>query len=230
MKNFMKYFNEFGTKEYNLTDSIIINIYTNKDKNIDNNEKIIDMKDKGIIIIFNPKSMLEKYNAYVMHVITYDSPIMPIKTTGKKKDSTLDTFISITLYDRKGNEIKIDDLEENIRPKILYDKNVHKNLRHCFYYDEKNEDLDKKNVKAEDNYSYKGNKYFKCSSKHLTSFTVGDYNKKISTLEIMLIILGVILFLGILVMIYIYIRKKMKKNSIETSVNDKNLGVLSTSD
>ena len=83
IKNFMKYFNEFGTREYNLTDSIIINIYTNN--NIDTNEKIIDIEDKGIIIIFNPKSMLEKNNAYAMHVIIYDSPIMPVKTTGKKK-------------------------------------------------------------------------------------------------------------------------------------------------
>ena len=30
---------------------------------------------------------------------------MPIKTSGDDDDSTLDTFISITLYDNKGNEL-----------------------------------------------------------------------------------------------------------------------------
>ena len=231
IKEFMKYFNEFGSGEYNLTDSVMVNVFTNKNKKNEITENIINYSDKGIIVILNPENTIKTKNAYSMQVITYDSPIMPIVINDNKKDSTIDTFISITLYDNFGNEIKTENLPENIRPIILYNKVFHKNLKYCFYYDEKKEDLDKDGVISEDNYNYKGNLYFKCSTEHLTSFTVGDYNSKtISTVGIIFIIIGAIVLLGILVIGYIYIRKKMRKNNIENNVKDKDLGALISSD
>ena len=241
IKDFIKHFNEFGNGEYNLSDSIIINVTINEEykeetqirtlveENNENkdeiDEEITNYKDKGITLILHPKYMLTKKNAYAMQVVRYDSPIMPIKTSGDKDDSTLDTFISITLYDNKGNEINIDDLPENVRPKILYNKSYHKFLKHCFYYNEKKEDLDENGMDSEDNYVYKGDKYFKCTTKHLTSFTAGNYYKKssssgVSTLAIVLIIIGCVLVLAIIILIILLKRRKNSGNIEEIKKDD----------
>ena len=251
IKEFMKHFNEFGNGEYNLTDSIMINVTINDEykeeglRNLEedeNEEQVINYEDKGIVVILHPKYMMKKKNAYAMQVVRYDSPIMPIKTSGHNNDSTLDTFVSITLYDNKGNEVNIDDLPENIRPKILYNKSYHKFLKHCFFYNENTEDLDETGVTSEDDVEYKGNKYFKCTTKHLTSFTAGNYYSTaeennenneskdkggLSGLVIFLIILGVIVLLILLIFIIICIKKRNAKNSIEEiSKNDGTMALM----
>ena len=142
IKEFLKHFNEFGPGEYNLSDSIIINVTVNDEyqekqrrylleeneaeiideEQIEELEHVVKYDDKGIIVILKPKPLMKRANAYSMQIVRYDSPIMPIKISGNKDDSTLDTFVSITLYDKDGNEISIDDMPENIRPKIIYNR------------------------------------------------------------------------------------------------------------
>ena len=232
IKDFLKHFNEFGTNQYNLTDSIEIDVtindeykedsklrYLNEEVNSEEEEKVIDYKDKGITVILHPKFMLKTKNGYSAQVVKYDSPIMPIKTSGNEDDSTLDTFISITLYDNKGNEVNVDDLPENVRPKILYNRSYHKYLKHCFFYNEKTQDLDETGIIADDNIQFDGKKHFRCTTKHLTSFTAGNYydpnNKGLSGWTIFLIVLGVVLLIAILVLIVIVIKKKSAHNDIE---------------
>ena len=240
IKDFLKHFNEFGTGEYNLSDSILINVTINEDykesqtrnlkeENDEIDEQITNYKDKGITVILHPKYMMKLKNAYAMQVVRYDSPIMPIKTSGDKDDSTLDTFISITLYDNKGNEISIDDLPENVRPKILYNKSYHKYLKHCFFYNEKSQDLEENGIESEDDYNYKGSKFFKCTTKHLTSFTAGNYYSRssssgIGTFAIVMIVLGCILVLILIFVLIIILKKRNNKSNIE-EIN-KNEGLM----
>jgi len=185
IKQFVKNFNEFGEGFYNLSDSLMINITINNDykekplkEENELDEQAIKYENKGIILLLHPQSMMKEFNAYALQVISYESPLIPIKVEDDKDEIILNTFISITLYDEKGNEIKIDEIPEDIRPQILYDKEYHKYMNSCYFYNEELEDLSEKGVAIEDNYTYDGNEYLKCTTEHLTCFTAGNYYYK----------------------------------------------------
>jgi hypothetical protein len=233
MKQFMKNFNEFEDGLYNLSDSLIINVTINndykenslpEDKELD--EKAIKYEDKGIILLLHPQSMMKKFNAYAMQIINYDSPLISIKTDANTNNNIVNTFISITLYDKKGNEIKVDKISDDIRPKILYDKEYHKYMNSCFFYNEKIEDLSVKGVSINENYNYDRNEYLECTTEHLTCFTAGNYfsnsdesnqEKGILTLIILVSIFAVILI--IVIIIIIVKRKRRKNNNIDNNDN-----------
>ena len=236
---FLKNLNEFGTSKYNLSDSIIIDVIINEnynnenirllEQNNNNDEKESNFTDKGIILILHPKYMMNLKNAYSMQIVNYDSPLIPIKTSGDDDDSTLNTFISIILYDNKGNEIKIDEIPENYRPKILYNKSYHKFIKKCFYFNENTEDLDENGMIIEDNYNYRGKKWFKCTSKHLTSFTAGNYySPGLKWWIITLIIFGILILLVIIILTYIMIKKKNanSENIINAEFGVKNQNLI----
>ena len=247
IKQFVKNFNEFGDGSYNLSDSLIINITINNDfkekssreeKEID--DKAIKYEDKGIILLLKPQSMMKQFNAYAMQIISYESPLVPIETDDDKNEIILNTFISITLYDNKGNEIKIDEIPEDIRPKILYDKEYHKYIKSCYFYNEEIEDLSGKGVTIEYNYIYDGSEYLKCTTEHLTCFTVGNYyNRTRKTTEtstnndnngtlkgkdlIGLYLLGGIFAFILLLVCVICIVKKKRNNKYEEKKNNNNV-------
>ena len=181
-------------------------------------QKETNFTDKGIVLILHPKYMMSTNNAYSMQIVNYDSPLMPIKTSGDEDDSTIDTFISVTLYDNKGNEVNVDDLPENVRPKILYNRSYHRFLKKCFFFNETTQDLDESGMSIEDNYNHRGTKYFKCTSKHLTSFTAGNYyTPGLKWWQILLIVLGVLIVLAGIFIVIITIKKK--KSTSENIVN-----------
>ena len=222
IKQFMKNFNEFGDGLYNLSDSLIINITINDEyKEAENKtsleeEKVIKYEDQGIILLLKPQSMMKQYNAYAIQLINYDSPLISIKSNNDTNDNVLNTFISITLYDKEGNEIKIDKIPKDIRPKILYDKEYYKYMNTCYFYNEEIEDLSENGVLINDNYTFEGREYLQCTAEHLTCFTAGKYydNPNISKKElpiIMFIILGGILAVILIIVLIICIVKKVKK-------------------
>lgn len=237
MKEYMKNFNDFGEGEYNLTDSIMINVTINNDEQTQlralleegeqtEEEKIIEYKDIGIVVKLHPKYLMKNKKAYATQVVRYSSPLIPIKASGENKDSTLDTFISITLYDNKGGEVNVADIDEKYRPQILYNRAYHKYLQRCFYYNENSQDLEETGLTSIDNFDYKGEKYFKCTTKHLTSFTSGDYyeppspspetkSSGLSAVAIVFIIIGCIAFVVIILILFIYIRRRKDSSTIE---------------
>ena len=233
IKHFMKYFNEFGDGIYNLTDSFIINItVNNEEKNSlqEEDEKVIVYKDKGIILLMHPQSIMKYYNAYAMQVINYESPLISIKAS----NNIYNTFISITLYDNKGNEIKINKIPEDIRPNILYDKTVHKYMNSCYFYDEEIEDLAEKGVSINNNYIYNDTEYLKCTAEHLTCFTAGNYYVRINnktnsnnksnekTGIVKFIILGsIFVVIFILVIIIIIVKNKRRRNNSIDNIEKK---------
>ena len=123
-----------------------------------------------------------------------------------------------TLLDNNG-------LSGEERPIILYNKTLYKKLRHCFYYDEKKEELDTNGIISSDNYVYKNEKYFRCSSKHLTSFTAGDYSSSSNSSswwKVLLIILACLIVLAIAAFAFIHFRKNRVDNkSIEKNFPNK---------
>ena len=167
--------------------------------------------------------MMKQFNAYAMQIIYYDSPLISIEADDNISNNILNTFIGITLYDNKGNEIKVDKIPENIRPKILYDKVLYKYMNNCYFYNEDIEDLSERGVVNNNNYKYEGKEYLKCTTEHLTCFTAGQYFSKSSSSSnnnnnqelgiVAIIIMGSIFaVILIIVIIIIIVKRKRRKN------------------
>ena len=238
--NFIKYFNEFGNNTYKISNSIQFNvtIINNEEINVLSEVKqdnIISFSDKGIYVVFDYKKLMKEKGGHSIQFVLFDSPLIPIRRNkNDDKDCTVRDFISISIFDKNGNEININDIPNDSKPIILYNKTFHKNLKQCFYYNISEEDLEIDGVETEDNYLFNNEKYLKCTYEHLTSFTAGDYidpsseenskeNENLSTgLElwaILLIIFSIIIILAIIIVVFIICRKKRTKNNdIEESV------------
>ena len=247
MKKFVKTLNELEDGLYNLSDSMIINITKNKNyKEKSSNEggkkdlETIKFEDKGIILLLHPQYLMNLYDAYTIQIINYESPLVTLKKDDDENDTILNTFIDITLYDKNRNEIKIDDIPEDVRPQILYDKEYYNYMNICYFYNEEVEDLSEKGVSIDDDYEYDGNKYFKCIAEHLTCFTAGNYYYRISKnpststnktdtdgnetnndgLITFFVLGGIFVIILVFAIIIFIIKQKRKKNSDEKFKNE----------
>ena len=213
---FAKRLNEFGTANYTFSGSMLANIELKEDFSIsaDADIKATFVGDKDIVIITNSSLLFTKDNVYALQTLVFESPIVSVKANAEEKGSSdaLSTFISITLYDKNGKEISINNIKEKLKPEILYLKEKYSKLNTCFYYDESKNDLLTKGISDIEKVNFMGKEYFKCVSSHLTSFTAGTSynkkNKKSNTAAIVLTILSIILILAIGVGTYFYIRKR----------------------
>ena len=235
--NFIKHFNDFGNGTYNITDKMNVSVIVYeeetqetktrllKEENEEENEKqIYNISDKGIVVILHPKKMIQKKGGYAFQFVNFESPLISIEKNGK----TIRDFISITIYDKNGNEINMTNLSDDEKPIILYNKSYHKNLKHCFYYNETIEELKSDGIEAIDDANYEGKKYFKCSSNHLTSFTAGDYIEESgkdnddSDSSNGWIIFLIILFCFIVIAIIAFIIFHFKKSKVDSRTIEKN--------
>ena len=172
LKSFFIRFIEYGNGVYNLSDSLFINVTTANDHS--KNLEEIKFEDKGIIVIINPSHFLKSYGHYALQIISFDSPLIPIITSGDKNESTVNNFISIILYHEDYVEIKM-TIGTKSRPRIIYDKTYYKYLKDYFFYNEKIQDLDDTDFNVGENYNYNNKEYFRCTLKHFTDFTAGNY-------------------------------------------------------
>ena len=106
-----------------------------------------------------------------MQFVSFESPLVSVETNDS--NNIVRDFISITLFDQAQKEINITDLPDDSRPIIFYNLTQHKNLNNCYFYNDESEDLDTSGIESENNYNFEGEKFLKCSTKHLTSFTAG---------------------------------------------------------
>jgi hypothetical protein len=240
IKNFMKYFNEFGDGVYNISDSLIINVIINDEYKQDENknslqaenENNIKYEEQGINLLFFPQSMMKKYNAYAFQLVNYDSPLISIEANDDMGNNILNTFISITLYDIKGNEIKIDNIPEDIRPKILYNKDNNKNIDICYFYNEETEDLSEKGVSNNNSYIYNGSQYLKCTVEHLTCFTAGKFfsdsaSDKDFVITILIILGGIFCLILIFVIIICIVKKvKKRKKAVDPNIELETMSII----
>ena len=150
-------------------------------------------------------------------------PLLSIKSSedDDKSSDSVNTFISIILYDEKGEEIPIKSIKKEYRPEILYLKSKYKSLKKCFYYNENKNELETDGVAIDENHEYNGEKYIKCVSSHLTAFTAGTYkfNSNIP-LWLALLIVGIIFGVLIgLITILIIVKKKNKSRLSYSKIN-----------
>jgi len=237
--NFIKYFNEFGNNTYKISNSLKFNvtIFNNEELNTLSEVKqdnIISFSDKGIYVVFDYKKLMKEKGGHSIQFVLFDSPLIPIRRNkNDDKDCTVRDFISISIFDKNGNEININDIPNDSKPIILYNKTFHKNIKQCFYYNINKEDLDIDGVETEDNYLFNNEKYLKCSYEHLTSFTAGDYielsseenskenenlSKGLELWVILLIMFSIIIIFVIIIVFFICRNKKSKNNDIEEGI------------
>ena len=236
---FAKKLIHFGTANYTFSGSMFANIEAKEGINAgaETDTRINIVKDKDIVILTNSNFLLNKEGAYALQTLVFESPLVSVKAAaeGEVTSDTVNTFISITLYDKNGNEISIKDIKEAFRPQILYLKEKYSHLKYCYYYDEFKNELVTNGLTAE-TVTYKGKVYFNCSTSHLTSFTAGtvENSKEIkpetkefiqfssTTMEV-LIIFGIVLIIAIALIIYILIRRRTRKDisssTIDTTFN-----------
>ena len=172
--DFAKQFNDFGSGEYNVSDSmnIFVTVFNDANSLNDNTEKTYNLSDKGIYVKLKPKEILKgKEGEVTLQFVSFESPLVSVETNDT--NSVVRDFISIALFDQDKKEINITNLPDDSRPIIFYNLTQHKNLNNCYFYNDESEDLDTSGIESENNYNFEGEKFLKCSTKHLTSFTAG---------------------------------------------------------
>lgn len=215
--DFSKRFNEFGDELYILRDFMLSKVITNKHLSDSIEPKIdtLEIESKDIIIKIDSNFLLKNNNGDYLQVLAFDSPLVSVKSVGEQKEASdsVNYFVSIILYNEKGEEIPTSSIDENHRPEILYLKDKYESLKKCFYYNEDKQELESDGMIIDENYEYKGKKYFKCASSHLTAFTAGTYNFN-SQLQWQAV-LAIILVILIILIIAVFIFRKAKKRSRE---------------
>ncbi len=214
---------EFGNNTYQLGLTAAVNVAINNGLTADADAElsIFDLEDKGIKIITNTNFMLRDKNAHAMQTLVFESPLFSVKAEGEE-DATpqsLSTFVSITLYDKDGKEIKVEDIAKKFKPQILYLKSRYQQLKSCFYFNEETNELEDSGVDYTKEFIYNGQKYFKCVTEHLTSFTASDYSSGLPWYVILLIVLGAILVIGGGAIAFLMLRKKAAANAEKTQVS-----------
>ena len=222
---FSKKLNDFGDQLYSLSGSILSKIITYKYSNdsLDNETELISIPNKNILIRIYYNYMLKENNAKSLQALVFDSPLMTIKTSGKadKTSDSVNTFISIILFDEYGKEIPIKSINKEYRPQILYLKSKYKSLKKCFYYNEIKQELETDGVIIDENYKYNEEIYIKCSSNHLTAFTAGTYNfnSNIPWWVVLLIVTIILIVLISLISIFLIVKKKRKSSFSYRNIN-----------
>ena len=220
-----KKLNDFGDELHSLSGSMLSRIITYKYSNesLENQTELISVPNKNILIRIYYNYMLEENNAKTLQVLVFDSPLVSIKTSGgaEKTSDSVNTFISIILFNEDGEEIPIKSINEKYRPQILYLKSKYQSLKKCFYYNEDKQELETDGVIIDENFEYNGEKYIKCASTHLTSFTAGTYNfnAQIPWWAFLLIVTIILIVLIGLITIFIIVKKRSKSRFSYRNIN-----------
>lgn len=229
--DFSKKLIDFGNANYTFSGSMIANIETKEGMSVssDTETKATFIQDKDIVILTHSNFLLNKDGAYALQTLVFESPIVSVKASAETEGSsdTVNTFISITLYDSDGKEISVENIIEKYRPEILYLKEKYNHLKACYYYNEDKNDLVTDGISSVEKVDYLGKEYFKCITSHLSSFTAGTYgsntNKKKSKAGmVVLIIFSILLLIAIGVIVFFVIRKrKSNENNFDNNMNTK---------
>ena len=220
--SFSKKFIEFGTGFYNISSSIAFNVTVNPGGlglSTDGDIIFSDIDNKGIKLILHSNYLLRLKGANAINIIIFESPLVSLRAKKETENGVSNVFVGITLYDKDGKEIFVNDINlEDFKPQILFKKNLYKAMTTCLFYDEENNKLDNDGIKTDNNYILNGISYIKCIPNHLTVFTVGKDEVKFINLKKIIIYSTVIIALILKLLIaYICMRKNCckKENNFE---------------
>ena len=237
---FSKKLIQFGTNNYTFSGSMLANVEIKDDASkaaldIETQQKIISVKDKDILIITNSNLMYKNDAIYALQTLVFDSPIVSIKSSGGAEGTSdaLNLFISITLTDKDGKEISLKDIDESLKPQILYLKSKYQDLKQCFYYDDNKQNLVNDGVNSIEKFIYEGQEYFKCVASHLSEFTAGtatgtknpDEDEGSNTGLVVGIVIAVVVCIVAVLSTIIYCKKR-KGDAFYGKSNDNNVKLV----
>ena len=194
---------KLGNGNYVL-DNLVINI-TKLDENEKDEKQEFNFTEYGIQLRIKKKKLLKKFKADLMQIIIYRKyPQISINNTESENK-----FISIKFF-KDNNEVEVDDIDDDDRPEIVFEKTKFKK---CVYYNEKDEDLKKDGLE-----NLSDDKYTICKVKHFTDFSisnldVGDGSS--NTWKIILIIIFVILLAVAGFFVFMKTRNPVKNIDVE---------------
>lgn len=218
---------EYGEGNYTFNGDMTVVIEALKKVSVDAGAELKAkfVNGKDIVILTNTSLLLNDQGGNFLQTLVFESPLVSVKANAgvSGNSETVNTFVNIDVYLDEKTKKKVENLKEEIRPKILYLKEKYNDLKACYYYDQEKQKLSTQGVTPE-TIIYAGKEYFSCVASHLTPFTAGteeikdegeNSNKEseggMSFGTILLIILGVILLLVILAVVVIMVRKKVGK-------------------
>ena len=209
---------EFGNNFYNYTANLALEVFVNPgnlEVGGDADIVIKDLKEKGIKIALHANYLLRQFEASSLQYVIFDSPLVSVRGSRETEGGTANTFVGITLYDKEGKEILVKDINiKDFKPIIYYKKKLYNAMKTCLFYNEKDNKLENTGVETETE-NFDGEEFIKCIPEHLTSFTVGSYEKaNVSSSNagtIVLVIVLILIALALLVGGYIFYRKRINK-------------------
>ena len=111
-----KRLNKFGAGYYTFNDEIPDSVDINVGQisvETESKIKVNYVTDKNIVILTHSNLILKKYNVYALQTLVFESPLISVKATTDLEGNyseAVNTFISITLYDKDGKEITTIDI------------------------------------------------------------------------------------------------------------------------
>ena len=176
----LKKLNEFGEGLYNISTNCVLNIISNPgnlDVSSDAEVRWINNDDKGIRIALHSNYMLREKGAQSLQAVVFDSPLVSLRGSHEREGGTSNTFVGITLYDKDGNEILVKDFNiEDLRPEIFFKKSLFGAMKTCLYYNEDSNTVESTGILSS-LVNINGEEFIKCIPKHLSTFTIGSYEK-----------------------------------------------------
>jgi hypothetical protein len=214
--------NEFGNKFYNYTANLALEVYVNPGNlEIGGDTEVLfkNLEEKGIRISIHANYLLRKYGASSLQYVIFDSPLVSVRGSRETEGGTANTFVGITLYDKEGKEVFVKDIDiKDFKPIIYYKKKLFNAMKTCLFYNEEKDTLENTGVETQTEI-INGEEFIKCIPQHLTSFTIGSYEKaNVSPSNagtIVLVIVLILIALALLVGGYIFYRKKF--NNVDNS-------------
>ena len=194
---------KLGNGNYVL-DNLVINI-TKLDENEKDEKQEFNFTEYGIQLRIKKKKLLKKFKADLMQIIIYRKyPQISINNTESENK-----FISIKFF-KDNNEVEVDDIDDDDRPEIVFEKTKFKK---CVYYNENDEDLKKDGLE-----NLSDDKYTTCRVKHFTDFSISNLdvnNGSSNTWKIILIIIFIILLAVAGFFVFMKTRNPVKNVDVE---------------
>ena len=194
---------KLGNGNYVL-DNLVINI-TKLDENEKDEKQEFNFTEYGIQLRIKKKKLLKKFKADLMQIIIYRKyPQISINNTESENK-----FISIKFF-KDNNEVEVDDIDDDDRPEIVFEKTKFKK---CVYYNENDEDLKKDGLE-----NLSDDKYTTCKVKHFTDFSISNLdvnNGSSNTWKIILIIIFIILLAVAGFFVFMKTRNPVKNVDVE---------------
>lgn len=217
MKSFFilaKELNEFGSDIYKIDDSLSINVIINQgklDKSKDKELFVYKLNNKEIKVIINSNYIFKEKGAHSIHIILFNTSFNISNDLNIIVNDSYNPSVLINLYDKDGKEINLNNISDNFRPQILYNKKSYTNIKECLNYNESYEIVNENDNYLTNYYNdLNGEIYINCIPKNYNSFilnyseqnNISSSNLGYNKIKILVICLFILIFICFCIICY----------------------------